>query len=217
MKVFGALLSPFVRKVVVAAEEKGMAYQLVPSSPGSPDPAFLAASPFGKIPAIDDDGFLLADSSAIIHYMEAKQPSPALIPADPQARGRAIWFDEFADTLYMTSGGKILFHRLVAPRLLKLPCDESIAVQGEAELPRICDYLESAAPAAGWLAGEFSVGDIAVASIIRSLAYVGHGPNAAKYPATAAWYARVTARAAWQKVDAMEGAMAERLGLAEPA
>lgn len=217
MKVFGALLSPFVRKVVVAAEEKGMAYQLVPSSPGSPDPAFLAASPFGKIPAIEDEGFMLADSSAIIHYMEAKQPSPALIPADPQARGRAIWFDEFADTLYMTSGGKILFHRLVAPKLLKLPCDEATAVQGEAELPRICDYLESVAPAEGWLAGEFSVGDISVASIIRSLAYVGHGPNAARYPATAAWYARVTGRPAWQKVEAMEAAMAERLGLAEPA
>ena len=214
MKVYGALLSPFVRKVVVAAEEKGMAYELVPASPGGADPAFLAASPFGKIPAIDDDGFLLADSSAIIHYMEAKQPAPALLPADPKVRGKAVWFDEFADTLYMTSGGKVLFNRLVAPLLLKLPYDEAIAVQGEAELPRICDYLESVAPAQGWLAGEFTIGDIAVASIIRSMSYVGHGPNAGRYPATAAWYARVTARAAWQRVEVMEAKMAERLGLA---
>ena len=216
MKVYGALLSPFVRKVCVALSEKSMAYELVLSSPGSPDPDFLAASPFGKIPAIKDGDYTLADSTAIVAYLEAKQPRPALLPAEAEARGRAMWFDEFADTVFATSGLKILFNRLVGPRLLKLPYDEAIALQGEAELPRILDYLESVAPEAGWpeagwLVGDFTLGDISVASMLRSLAYVGHGPDAAKYPKTAAWYARVAARPGWLAVAELEAPVAERL------
>jgi glutathione S-transferase len=211
MKVFGALLSPFVRKVCVAAAEKGMEYELVLSSPGSPDPDFVSASPFGKIPAIRDGDFSLADSTAIITYMEAKQPAPALLPAEARARGQAMWFDEFADTIYAASGLKVLFNRLVAPRILKLPYDENVALQGEAELPRIVAYLESVAPDSGWLAGDFSLGDISVASMLLTMSYVGHGPDEAKCPRTTAWYARVCARPAWQKVAELEAPLAARL------
>lgn len=215
MKMYGALLSPFVRKVAVAAAEKGMACELMPTSPGAPDPEFAKASPFGKIPAIVDGDFSLADSTAIVVYMEAKQPEPALLPAEAKARGTAMWFDEFADTIYAASGLKILFNRLVAPKLLKRPFDEGVALQGEAELPPILDYLESVAPVQGWLAGEFTLGDISVASIMRSLTYVGHGPDAAKYPKTAAWYERVRARPGWQDVAAQEAPIAARLGVAD--
>jgi glutathione S-transferase len=213
MKLYGALLSPFVRKAVVAAEEKGMAYELVPGSPGAANPEFQEASPFGKIPALRDGDYTLADSTAIVTYMEAKQPAPALLPAEARARGRAMWFDEFADTIYAASGLKILFNRLVAPRLLKLPYDENVALQGEAELPRILDYLESVAPEDGWLVGDFTLGDISVASMIRSLTYVGFGTDAAKYPRTAAWYGRVIARPGWVAVAEREARSAEKMGL----
>ena len=96
MKLYGALLSPFVRKVALAATEKGIDYDLILTSPGTPDPDFRVASPFGKIPAIRDGDFLLADSTAIFTYLEAKHPEPALLPADPRLRGKAMWFDEFA-------------------------------------------------------------------------------------------------------------------------
>lgn len=214
MKLYGALLSPFVRKVALIAAEKGMPCELVMTSPGNTDPEFVAASPFGKIPAIRDGLFTLADSSAIAHYLEAKQPDPALLPAEAEARGRAVWFDEFADTVLAGSGLKIVFNRLVAPRLLKLPYDEEVAKQGEAELPAILAYLEGAAPQDGWLAGEFSLGDVAVASVLRTMTYVGHGPDTAAYPRTAAWYARVSERPAWQAVAAQEAPIAARMGIA---
>lgn len=213
MKLYGALLSPFVRKVALAAAEKGMEYELVLSSPGNPDPEFAKASPFGKIPAMKDGDFTLADSTAIVTYMEAKQPSPALLPAEAQARGKAMWFDEFTDTIYGASALKILFNRLVAPRILKLPYDEEVAKQGEAELPRSLDYLESVVPAEGWLVGDFSLADISVASMLRTTSYVGLGPDAANYPKTAAWYERVRARPGWQAVAAQEAPVAQRLGV----
>ena len=69
----------------------------------------------------------------------------------------------------------------------------------------ILAWLESVAPAEGWLLGEtFSLADYAVASALRSLQPVGWGRNAEAYPATAAWYDRVVARPAWQAVAAIE-------------
>ncbi len=205
MQVFGALLSPYVRKVCLVAEEKGIPYELVLSSPGNPNPDFVAASPFGKIPALKDGDYTLADSTAIITYLEAKHPGQPMIPTEARARGTVMWYDEFADTIFAASGLKILFNRLVGPKLLKVGGDEAIALQGEAELPRILAYVESVAPDSGWLMGDtFTLADISIASLFCSLAYVGHGTNAASYPRTAAWYARVCERPAWQKIAERE-------------
>lgn len=212
MKLYGALLSPYVRKVAVICEEKGISWDLARGGPGSTDPEFLAASPLGKIPAIDDDGFTLADSSAIAFYLQAKHPQPCLLPADPQARGKTVFWDEFADTVLGTSGLKILFNRLVGPKLLKVGGDEAIALQGEAELPRWLDWLETQVPAQGWLLGDaFTLADIAVASTMRTLAYVGHGVDAAQRPQIAAWYGRVVARPAWAAVAEREDVVAKRI------
>lgn len=212
MKLYGALLSPYVRKVAVICAEKGISWDLARGGPGSTDPEFLAASPLGKIPAIDDDGFTLADSSAIAFYLEAKYPDPCLLPAEPQLRGKTVFWDEYADTVLGTSGLKILFNRLVGPKLLKVGGDESIALQGEAELPRWLDWLETQVPAQGWLVGDiFTLADIAIGSTMRTLAYVGHGIDAVQRPATAAWYARVTARPAWAAVAEREEVVAKRI------
>lgn len=211
MLVYGALLSPFVRKVCLVAEEKGIEYELFLTSPHGTDPGFVAASPFGKIPAIRDGDFTLADSTAIVTYLEAKHPSPAMLPSDPRARGTAMWFDEFADTLLGTSALKVLFNRLVAPKLLKLPYDEAVAQQGEAELPPLLAWLEGVAPESGWLVGEaFTLADLSVASMLRTLAYVGFGPDATTCPRTAAWYGRVVERPAWQRIAAVEDAPRRR-------
>jgi glutathione S-transferase len=205
MKLYGALLSPFVRKVALAATEKGVDFELVLMSPGTPDPDFRAASPFGKIPAICDGDFRLSDSTAIFTYLEAKHPEPGLLPADPQLRGKAMWYDEFADTILAAATLKILFNRLVGPKILKVGGDEAVALQGEADIPAILDWLESVAPKQGWLAGEaFTIGDIAVASVLRTLAYVNPGLDPVKHPIASAWYARVAARPAWQAIAERE-------------
>ncbi len=212
MKLYGALLSPFVRKAAVVLAEKGLEYTAARGGPGSTDPEFLAVSPFAKIPVLDDDGFILPDSTAIVVYLDAQYPDPSLIPADPKARGQAMWFDEFGDTIFAVSGLKILFNRLVGPKLLGKPGDEALALEGEAELPRIFEYIESVAPEAGWLVGNaFSIADITVASMLCTLAYVGYGPNAAAYPKTAAWHARVTARSSWNAVAGREAALMRRI------
>ncbi|MFX7961207.1 hypothetical protein ABTK60_20165, partial [Acinetobacter baumannii] len=84
---------------------------------------------------------LLADSSAILHYLEAKQPEPALIPADPVDRGRALWFDEVADTILFASAVKVFFQRVVAPKFLNRETDEALVAEAvSTELPPMLDY-----------------------------------------------------------------------------
>lgn len=207
MRVFGGLISPYVRKVCLVAAEKALEFELVLTNPGSATPEFAAASPFGKIPAIRDGDFTLADSTAIALYLDAQYPEIPMLPAEPETRGKAMWFEEFADTILAGAGLKVLFNRFVAPKFLKQPGDEAAALQGEAELPAIFAYLESVAPSRGWLAGEsYTLGDLAVASVLRTLAYVGMDPKPEAYPAIAGWYERVRARPAWQQIAAIEDA-----------
>jgi glutathione S-transferase len=204
MQVFGGLPSPYVRKVCLVLEEKRLPYELVQVSPNADDPVFREASPFGKIPGFADGDYRLCDSSAIIAYVEAKHPETPLVPSEPKLRGKTVWFDEFTDTIFAGSGLKILFNRFVAPKFLKIPGNEELALQGEAELPRSLDYVESVMPESGWLLGEFTLADIAVASMFRSLAYVGIEPAAQTHPKTAAWYARMAQRPAWQVIAEKE-------------
>ena len=65
MKIFGFPLSPFVRKVAVAATEKGLAFEWEPSNPQAPTEEFARISPFRKIPALADGNFCIADSTAM--------------------------------------------------------------------------------------------------------------------------------------------------------
>src|SRR5579863_10234135 len=111
MKVFGGLPSPYVRKVALVLEEKGLPWELVLLSPNSDDPAFRACSPFGKIPGFTDGDFRLCDSTAIVAYLDAQYPDRPMLPTEPRARGRAVWFDEFTDTIFGASGLKIMFNR----------------------------------------------------------------------------------------------------------
>jgi glutathione S-transferase len=195
MILFGAPVSPYVRKVLVYAAERGIALELVPVGLGDPNPDFLAASPFRKMPALKDGDFSISDSTAVITYLEAKNSDGALIPSDAQARARVIWFEEFADTILAAAGGKIFFNRVVSPKFLGKPGDEEAARQGEKDMLPCCDYLESVIPGSGFLVGDrFTLADIAVASPFVNAAHCGVTPDAATYPKLTAFLAAIHAR-----------------------
>ncbi len=205
MIVFGSSMSPFVRKVVAFAAEKGIEVEHRQLGLGSDDPQFLAASPFRKIPALNDGDYSLSDSSAIVHYLEALHPDPAMIPADPHERGRTIWFDEFADTLVMASVGRMFFNRIVSPRFMGKPGDETIAAAGEADLPPLLDYLEGIIPPSGFLVGDrLTLADISVASPFVNVDHLGIVIDAAHHPKLAAYLAAILARPSFAGMIAKE-------------
>jgi glutathione S-transferase len=199
MILYGSSLSPYARKVLAFAGEKGIELELRPtgSAPGQPSEDFIATSPFRKMPAFRDGDYTLADSSAIVHYLEAKYPDPPLIPADPKLRGKAIWYEEFADTILVTCGSKIFFNRIVAPRFLGKPGDEDAAREAELnDLPPILGYLEKVAPdAGGYLVGDqLTLADIAVASPFANFRHTQTRVDTERYPRTVAYVERILAR-----------------------
>src|ERR1700742_250521 len=111
--IYGGSVSPFVRKVRVRLAEKGLDYSLEQISPFRPPPDFRDISPLGRIPAFRDTDLPepnhLSDSSVICAYIEHKFPTPALYPGDPYQRARALWFEEYADTMMAENLGRGLF------------------------------------------------------------------------------------------------------------
>lgn len=196
MILYGGSLSPFVRKVLAYAAEKGIELELRPGGMGQGGPDFEEASPFRRMPALRDGDFTLADSSAIVAYLEAKHPEPNMIPTDPQARGKTIWYEEFGDAILMGCGRKMFFNRVVAPRFLKREGNLAEAEVAEREeLPPILDYLESIIPASGFLVEDrLTLADLAVASPFANLGHLGIAPDPAHHPKAAAYVAAILGR-----------------------
>jgi glutathione S-transferase len=197
MILYGSSLSPFARKVLAYAGERGIEIELQPTGFPGHSPEFIEASPFRKMPALRDGDYVLSDSSAIIHYLEAKYPERPLIPADPELRGKTIWFDEFADTILVACGAKIFFNRIVAPRFMGRPGDEeAVASAILNDLPPILEYLEKVVPGnEGYLVGgSRTLADIAVAGPFANFRHTDTQVDPERYPRTIAYVERILAR-----------------------
>ncbi len=212
MIVYGSSLSPFVRKVLAFAAEKGIEVELKQIGLGNKEPDFVEASPFGKMPALRDGDFAISDSSAIVAYLEAVKPEPNLIPTDPKARARTIWFDEYSDTLLFACGGKMFLNRIVAPRFLGQPGDEAVAAKAECEeLPPLLDYLERVIPDSGFLVEDrLTLADISVASPFANLRHLNIVIDPARYPKVLRYVDAILSRPSFKPWLEREAAFLER-------
>ena len=95
IKLYGAALSPFVRKTRVVLALKGVDYEAVHIDPNNPPEGYEKISPMKRIPALEVDGQYAADYAPTRGYLEKVYPVPALYPTDPLELGRAIWFQRY--------------------------------------------------------------------------------------------------------------------------
>lgn len=192
MKIYGVPFSVHTRKVIVAARMKSIAVDIVPVVPvlpDSPPPNWREISPTGLIPAIEDEGFCLADSTAIVLYLEKKNPTPPLLPKAAAHYGAALFLDAWAGSALFRAVVHPLFHaQVVAPHMHKTTPDRGAAARAlEEAAPGAFAYLESRRPEK-WLVGDaLSIADLAVASNLVMFRYLGHHVDAVKYPRLDAW------------------------------
>ena len=195
IKIYGANISPFVRKVRATLVEKGMQYELIPVNPFAIDDEFKKISPLGKIPVLQDGDVTLPDSSAILAYLEKVHPEPALFPADAADYGRALFYEEYGDTLVYSSIVPIFVQRFVVPNMMNGTPDEQIIQEALGTLPGVCSFIEAEIGDNEWIVGNtFSVADIALTSAFVNLGYGGESIDAQAYPKLTAYVARVHAR-----------------------
>jgi glutathione S-transferase len=206
LTIIGNYISPYVRKVLVCMELKGLDYRIDPMSPFIGNDDFSRVSPLRRIPVLIDGELVLNDSSVICQYLEDKHAQPALYPADIAQRAKARWLEEYADTyladvliwrlFYQTAIRKHVFHE---------PTDEAIVQRArEVEIPAALDYLETQLPAQGFIFGELSIADISLACYFRTASFVRYAVDAERWPHTAAFVQRILALPAFQKLARLE-------------
>jgi glutathione S-transferase len=97
MKIYGSTASPFVQRALMAARIKGHELPVEPPPGGGmQSPEFRAISPMGRIPVLDDDGWTVAESAAILGYLEEILDGPSLFPGTPRERAHVRMIDALA-------------------------------------------------------------------------------------------------------------------------
>ena len=161
--VYGIPGSPFLRSVEIGLHEKGLDYELHPIAPGEhKQPDYLARHPFGRIPAFEHDGFAVYETQAILRYLDDVFPAPPLTPGNPAARARMNQVIGIIECYYFPkAAAPIGFNRIIGPRLLGIPSDES-AIAEAMPMARTCfAEFERLIDDKPYLTGEtFSLADI---------------------------------------------------------
>lgn len=215
--VYGAGLSPFVRKVRLALLEKGLEYTLDPVNPFQPPEGFLEMSPLKRIPAFRDTSLpepnFLSDSSVICDYLEHKYPQNPLYPSDPYSRARALWFEEYADSVFAAAIGGGLFFERIIKKLIGQKTDENVCVVTINEkLPPMFDYLEKQLGNNEYFVGnKFSIADISVATMLVNFGHCGESVDAGRWPKLAAFCKRVYERPSFKKLIEEESPFIQQL------
>jgi glutathione S-transferase len=201
---YGTIGSPFLRAVQMGLEEKQAPYRIEAIPPGgSKAPAYLALNPFGRVPVIEHGDFRLYETQAILRYVDAQFPAPALQPADARAIGRMNQIVGINDWyLFPKVGAVIVFNRIVGPLLLGLKPDEA-AIDAAMPIARTCiDELERLLGDQAFLAGDcLSIADLMVAPQLDFLQATPEGRDLLAGTALAAWLARMNGRPSMQRTQ----------------
>jgi len=186
VKIVGSYLSPYVRKVLVCLETKGIPYEVDPIVPFYGNDQFKQISPLRRIPVLIDDNGAISDSTVICEYLEERFPTPALLPADAATRARARWLEEYADSRM----GDVFIWRMYNEVVIKKYVwqqepDQAVLQHAiNTEAPDILDYLEARLPESGFIFGQLSIADIAIASFFRNASFAGFKIDAERWPKT---------------------------------
>jgi glutathione S-transferase len=180
------------RKVRMALIEKGLEFERIPidlSKREQKNPDYLKIHPFGQVPALDDEGFVLYDSTVINEYLEDEYPYPPLLPKDSEGRARARLMEDLRDSHFNPASGQL-------NRELRKPegeRDQNAIEQARAKITECFDRLEKELEGREYLAGPFSLADIAFVPNLDTLERIQVQIDP-KYKNVLAWIARLKAR-----------------------
>lgn len=193
LRILGRLSSVNVQKVVWCADELGLRYERTDvggTFGGNDTPEYLAKNPNGLIPVIEDDGFVLYESNAIVRYLAAKHAPETLWPSDLRRRGDIDRWMEWQSTGY-TPAMLVAFWQLC-----RTPAEKRDAAAVEAsrvKSEKFSAVLEAHLAGRSFVAGEaFSPADIVVGCAAHR--WLGLPIERAPLPNVERWYAALKSR-----------------------
>ena len=111
-------LSTYAQRVHIALLEKGVSWETEVVDMGKKQhrsPEYLAINPYGRVPALVDGPLKLVESSAILDYLEAKHPSPALLPDSAEGRAQVHMHVKLCDLQFAGHVGTVIFPKRFLP------------------------------------------------------------------------------------------------------
>jgi len=179
LTVYDADRCPYCARARIALAEKGVEHELFAVDLADRPQWLYEKNETGRVPVLEDDGWILPESSVIMEYLEERYPEPALLPADPADRALArLWIfrhDDFAKPYYALRRGEDGAEERFAEQLAK---------------------LDAALDRQPWLTGaEYGLADIAyVPWVLRARDMLGVSLDG--FPALTSWLGRVEERPA---------------------
>ena len=181
------------RKVRIVLLEKALEFERVNvdlTKREQKNPEYLKIHPFGQVPALDDEGFVLYDSTVINEYLEDEYPYPSLMPSDSEGRARARLLEDFRDSHF----NPYCVHIIYEMRKPEGERDAQRIDNAKTQIAACFDRIENELQGKEYLAGAFSLADIAFMANFDFLERFSISVDTNKHRNTAAWIARLKAR-----------------------
>jgi len=203
MKVYGFPASTCTRKVLMTLHEKNCPYEFIfvdLRSGEHKQPTHLARQPFGVIPVIDHNGFILYESRAIIRYLDKVLSGESLTPVDAKNFGEMEqWIN--IEQNYLSTPAIQLIKQLYFAKMQRLAPETIIIEEAKPKVEYVLDVAEKRLSQTPYFAGEaFSLADITWMPYIEYLFPSGLGELIHDRPALNAWWERVAKRPTWVKI-----------------
>ncbi len=184
-------LSTYSRRVRIACLEKGIEVELVEldmAKGAHRGPDYLRKNPYGRVPTLEDDGFVLYESTAILEYLEATHPTPPLVPADARGCALVAMHMKLCDIQLARQTGIIIFPKRFLPRER---WDEAAMAQAKKEIEKHLAIVEQQLAGREWMVGgRYSLVEVCYAPFVEFFPLMEITPP----PAVAAWTARMLGR-----------------------
>ncbi len=197
LKLYHDPISPNSRRVWITLLEKGLEFELVEVKLDGEQfkPEFLAINPFHHIPVLVDDGFSVVESLAILDYLEAKYPTPAMLPND--AKDLAI-----VRMVELTASNELLPVTIaLSPVLLGFAGEDLEKIeQAKQKVSTVLNFYEGLLDDRPFFGSETITLAEPVAGTI--IPWLLGGISLGHYPRLSAWCDRIQTRPAWQKTQA---------------
>jgi glutathione S-transferase len=202
MKVFGHPMSTCTRKVLTVLAEKGQSHEfvLVDFAKGEhKQPAHLARQPFGVIPAIEDDGFVLYESRAIARYLDETLPGAKLTPSTAKERALMEQWISVEMSNFTPPAMKVIYQALFNPMFFGKAIDEALLKEGRDATTKVVAILDKHLAGKDFFLGEqFTLADICYMPYVEYLFAGKQGDLITDHKNMGAWWGRVSERKSWQ-------------------
>jgi glutathione S-transferase len=203
MKLYGHPMSTCTRKVLTVLAEKGQEVEFVVvdiTKGEQKHDVHLARQPFGRVPAIEDDGLWLYESRAMMRYLDEKLSGTRLQPTD--LRDRAMmeqWLS--VEYSYFSPAAMKIVYELLLNKMMGKPADMEKVKSGAETAGHALDVAEKALVKQEYFGNKtFSLADIAWMPYVQYLFAAEHGHLVTSRPGVKAWWERVSTRPSWKKV-----------------